>query len=80
MWINFDVSKWQCMLDSKTGNIEARSTTHCVNPHQLKCNVNDFVNEFPCNDRDFIIYTARQKLWNCCGVRRTDLPSFCGAI
>ena len=77
MYVNFDIGKFRAMVNSK-GHIIAYEKT--AQHRKIETNVNAFVNDFPCEDRDFIIMAGRQKLFDSFGIRRRDLDNFYGTI
>ena len=79
MWYNFEPThRWRCMVNTKTGDIIAYE--NYAQHRKIETNVNAFINQFPCEDRDFIILWARDILYRKCGVMRTSLPSYVGTI
>jgi hypothetical protein len=69
MFLNFRTLKsqttgiyWNGIVNTKTGEIVARSSKPASHPYEKQLNVRNKVNQFPCTDEDFIVLSARKVL------------------
>lgn len=69
MYINFRTVKgkktkcyYEGLLDTKTGDIIARSNKPAAHPYEKRLNINTKTNQFPYTDEDFIILAAKEAL------------------
>lgn len=68
MYINFRTTKsnaargWEGIVNTKTGEIIARSSSKYSAPHEKRLNIKYKVNQFPCTDEDLIVLAARKAL------------------